>query len=101
MAIKFEKIKAGMTLYDRHRHRMGNTTLSDLGEWKVRVLEVDPHARKALVSWNNNFPAWWPGHRLSLLYSWSMYDPDVEVKRGLLGRVISAKRLPAKKGMRP
>lgn len=101
MAIKFEKIQAGMTLYDRHRHGMGNTTMTDLGEWQVRVLRVVGEERKALVSWNGNAEVWWPAHRLSQLYSWSMYDPGVEVKRGLLGRIISVKRIKAKKEVQP
>jgi hypothetical protein len=54
MAIKFEKITPGMELLDIHRTKMGNTTMSELGLWKVRVISVDPATRTALVSWNSN-----------------------------------------------
>lgn len=93
MAIKFEKIQAGMKLYDRHTHRMGHTTLRTLGEWPVSVKEVDAVKRRAFVSWNGNAPGWWYERSLRRLYTWSMYDPGVEVKRGLCDKVISVKRV--------
>lgn len=56
--MKFENIKAGMVLYEVSRHRMGNTTMSTLGTYHVRVMEVDADRRRALVSWNSNRPEW-------------------------------------------
>ena len=53
---KFETIKAGDILWDRHREKIGNTTMSREGEWEVRIISVDPHSRSALVSWNGNPP---------------------------------------------
>jgi hypothetical protein len=41
MAIKFEKIRAGMMLYYRFRQKMGRTTVSTLVEGRVAVVEVD------------------------------------------------------------
>ena len=55
----FDKIKAGDRLWDCHRTKMGNTTLTKMGSWTVDVKEVDPVKRKALVSWNGNRPEWW------------------------------------------
>ena len=52
--MKFEKIKPGMTLYDVHSYRMGNTTLKTMGCWTVRVISVDTEKRTAVVSWNGN-----------------------------------------------
>lgn len=57
MAIKFEKIQAGMTLY----YVCKNT---GLGRWKwytwpVEIKEVDVEKRMALVSWNTNKDEWW------------------------------------------
>jgi len=56
MAIKFEKIKSGMTLYDVRK----NTGMSrnKWSVWGVKVLEVDEKARKVLASWNTNKPEW-------------------------------------------
>lgn len=57
MAIKFEKIQAGMTLYDVRKN-------TGLGRWKwntwpVEIKEVDVVNRTALVSWNTNKDEWW------------------------------------------
>lgn len=79
MAIKFEKIEAGMTLYDRHRERMGNTTMTSIGEWKVRVISVDPVNRSAVVSWNGNRPEEWYDWQLKKLSTWSKNEDDVEI----------------------
>lgn len=65
--IKFEKITPGMTLYDVHSTRMGNTTMRTMGVWHVRVIEVDAERRRALVSWNTNSPVWWNQWELSKL----------------------------------
>ena len=54
MAIKFEKIKPGMTLLDVHSQRMGNTTMSELGCWNVDIISVDPKTQTAVVRWNSN-----------------------------------------------
>ena len=62
--MKFENVKPGMVLYDRHREKMGNTTMSRWGEWTVRVIEVDLTNRRALVSWNGNKPAWKTAHQI-------------------------------------
>ncbi len=55
---KFETIQAGDTLWDSHKQRMGNTTMTQWGNWPVFVKEVDPVGRRALVSWNSNPPQW-------------------------------------------
>lgn len=65
MAIKFEKIVAGMRLYDLHSERMGSTTMRSMGVWFVDVLEVDVAQRRALVSWNGNKPEWKSAHTLT------------------------------------
>ena len=55
---KFHTIKAGDQLWDCHSEQRGNTTMREMGSWPVRVKEVDPVKRQALVSWNGNPPAW-------------------------------------------
>lgn len=69
MSIKFEKIKAGDTLYDNHRTKMGHTTMSCMGEWSVKILEVDTIERTALVSWNHNKATTWYEYQLTRLYA--------------------------------
>jgi hypothetical protein len=94
MAIKFEKIKPGMTLYERRRERMGNTTLRSLSEWPVEILEVDAAERRATVRWNGNRPTRYYGRDLTRLYDWSMYDESIAVlDRGIWGCVRSARKL--------
>lgn len=69
MAIKFEKIEAGMKLMDVHRTRMGNTTMSEWGLWYVRVISVDRDERSAMVRWNGNPPEKWYARELERLYT--------------------------------
>lgn len=69
MAIKFEKITPGMVLLDIHRHRMGNTTMTELGCWKVYVRSVDPENRTVVASWNGNKDEVWPERRITRLYT--------------------------------
>lgn len=52
MSIKFEKLHAGMTLYDVRRQR------GRLCTWHIHVLEVDTVNQRALVSWNSNPSVW-------------------------------------------
>lgn len=69
MAIKFENISPGMVLLDIHKHKMGNTRMSELGAWEVRILSVDPSTRTAMCSWNNNPPTKWFESRLKKLHA--------------------------------
>lgn len=52
MAIKFEKIKPGMTLYDVRR----NTGFGrhKWNTWPVYIKEVDAENRTVIASWNGN-----------------------------------------------
>ena len=61
----FNTIKAGDTLYECRRQKMGNTTQSRTACWDVRVIEVDAAKRFALCSWNGNTPNWWSERRLN------------------------------------
>ena len=54
MAIKFESVKAGYVLYECHKYRMGNTKMSKMGSWTVRVISVDYEKKTAVCSWNGN-----------------------------------------------
>jgi hypothetical protein len=69
VAIKFEKVKPGMVLYDNHRTKMGNTTMSRMGEWPVFVREIDAERQRALVSWNCNPAQWYDRRRVEKLFA--------------------------------
>lgn len=69
MAIKFEKITPGMILLDIHSQRVGNTTMTALGCWKVYVRSVDPVKRTVVASWNGNRDEVWPERRITRLYA--------------------------------
>jgi hypothetical protein len=93
--VKFEKIKAGMVLYDRHKYRAGSTTIRVLGEWRGRILSVDPAKRTAEASWNGNTATHWGERDLAELKDWSMYDDCAEIVDGMLGPVsVRKKRRP-------
>lgn len=68
MAIKFEKLQPGMVLWDVHRQKVGNTTLTELGAWKVQIVSVDPETRTAMVVWNGNPERKWYERELKKLY---------------------------------
>jgi hypothetical protein len=95
MAIKFEKVTVGMTLYDRHTYQMGNTKVRTLGEWHVRVLEIDTARHSALISWNGNAPTWWGKRRICALHTWSMHDTAVAVveKSAVMGSILRCRKL--------
>lgn len=62
-----EKIKVGDVLYDVHRTRAGNTTMTVQGIWEVYVKEVHIDEGYALCSWNGNPATKYFGHGLSKL----------------------------------
>jgi hypothetical protein len=55
-AMKFEKLKPGMVVYNVGRTKMGNTNISSVGVWKVRVISVAEDGRSVQASWNGNPP---------------------------------------------
>lgn len=55
--MKLEKMKAGMTVYDVHSHKMGNTCMSTVGIWHVYVKEVNVEQGFIIASWNGNTPS--------------------------------------------
>lgn len=85
MAIKFEKIKEGMTLYDVRRHRMGNTTMSSVGVWPVRVIDVFEDG--AIVSWNYTKPERWHRSQLEKLRA-----KEPELVENMLGQMRLKRR---------
>lgn len=60
--MKIEKLTPGMTVYDAHTYKMGNTTMRTMGVWNVTIKEVDLQKRLVRASWNGN-PALWYNER--------------------------------------
>lgn len=59
--IKPELVKVGDVLWDCHRYKMGNTTMSAMGSWEVEILDIGDqskpiHMRTFIVRWNGNEP---------------------------------------------
>lgn len=75
MSVSFDTLKAGDILYDCHRHKLGNTTMSVMGVWKVYVKEVSLFKREALTSWNGN-PAKWVTERFFRDSSIRRFPPE-------------------------
>ena len=63
MAIKFEKIKEGMTLYDVRKNT--GMTRNKWSIWPVRVIEVNTEKRMVLASWNHNKEEWMTERRIT------------------------------------
>lgn len=58
MAIKFEKIEPGMTLWDVRRTSGLQKFNGKWSCWPVYVKEVDSEKRQVLASWNGNSARW-------------------------------------------
>lgn len=78
MAIKFDKIEAGMVLLDIHSERAGNTNMRRWGCWRVEIVSVDRERRSARVRWNGNSEATWYARQLERLY---VKEPPSYTKR--------------------
>jgi hypothetical protein len=65
--VAFSTIKQGDELWDCHRHKMGNTTMTQMGAWRVKIISVDESARTVMASWNGNRPEVYSEYRLQRL----------------------------------
>lgn len=82
MAIKWEKVQAGMTLFDCHKQKAGNTTLSRWGTWTVLIVSIDHDNGVAVVRWNGNQETKWYRSRITELFA--KVPPSVLKSKGLL-----------------
>jgi len=83
-----DKLKPGMTVYDTHSYRMGNTTMRTLGVWNIRIVSVNVANQNVIASWNGN-PA-----RIYFKRSWKkwrMKEP-VLIDSGIMGQQRLATR---------
>lgn len=91
--MKFEKLQPGMTVYDVGRHKMGNTTLTTVSVWSVRIISVDAEKRSVVASWNSNAPRTFYENATS---KWKAQKPVV-VRSGMGARLATREELKAMK----
>jgi hypothetical protein len=54
--VAYNTINVGDTLFDCHTVKMGNTTMSRMACFSVKIIELHPESKSATVSWNGNAP---------------------------------------------
>jgi len=52
-------------VYSVERQKMGNTTLTTMSVFSVRIVEIDPEKQWVLASWNGNTPRKFYKHAVS------------------------------------
>lgn len=50
------KLKPEQVVYERRKQKMGNTTMSRVALYSIRITEVDPEGQFVMASWNGNTP---------------------------------------------
>ena len=63
--MKIEKLKPGMVVYDVGRHKMGNTTISTVAVWEVRIISVDVASGIVQAIWNSNDAQTYRQHQIT------------------------------------
>ncbi len=54
--MKIEKLAQGLTVYDVGRQKMGNTNMTTVCVWRVRIHSIDSEKEQVTASWNGNKP---------------------------------------------
>lgn len=91
--MKLERMKPGQIVYDVQRRRMGNTLLSTIAVYEVRILEVhiSPQgggSSYALASWNHNRPE---KYYRGAAERWKP-KPPILIETGMMGQKRRATR---------
>ena len=89
--MKIDKLKPGQIVYDVGRHKMGNTTLSTVAVWSVRIVSVAEDGRSVVASWNNNKPHTYYARDVA---KWRLSEP-VLIKSGWGHRLATREELKA------
>lgn len=63
----FDKLVEGQILHDYHKEKAGNTRMSRVGHWTVRIISINKENRTATCSWNGNSPRTWSERRIKKL----------------------------------
>lgn len=52
------RLKPGQVVWEQHKTRQGNTTMSKMGTWSLKIIEVhaDADPPYVIASWNCNPP---------------------------------------------
>lgn len=79
--MKIDKLKPGMTVYDVHSHKMGNTTIRTVGVCPVKIVKVGIEKSLVLARWNVVNPPEWYGY--ATFSKWVAEEPIIV--RSLMG----------------
>lgn len=91
--MKFDSFVPGMTVYDVGRRKLGNTTMSTVAVWAVRIIATDTVMQTVTASWNSNPARIYYAHDYA---KWRKSEP-VLVKSGWGHRLATRKELKAMK----
>jgi hypothetical protein len=69
--MKIESLKPGMTVWSVQRRKMGNTTISTVMVYPVRIIDVDVDNRVVIASCNHNLAEKFYGSE----FSWRKNEP--------------------------
>lgn len=67
------KLRPEQVVYERRRQKMGNTTMTRVALYSIRIVEVDPEGRFVIASWNGNTPR---KYHESAVKKWLMKKPE-------------------------
>ncbi len=54
--VAFATLKVGDVVWDCHRTKMGNTNISKMGSWEVKIVSINTEEESVMASWNHNPP---------------------------------------------
>lgn len=88
-----DKLKPGMIVWDVHRQKMGNTTMSSMCTWSVEIISVDVEKGIVVARWNGNQARmYWPNQ----WRKWRLVRPTL-VRSGLGYRLATRAELKLEK----
>jgi hypothetical protein len=65
--VALDRIYVGDVLYDCRRQKQGNTRMSRMACWTVKIVSIDSVAGIAMASWNGNVPTRYDERKLKRL----------------------------------
>lgn len=65
--VAFDRIYVGDVLYDCRRQKQGNTRMSRMACWTVKIVSIDTVSGTAMASWNGNAPTRYDERKLKRL----------------------------------
>lgn len=95
--MKLESLRAGMTVYDVGRQKMGTTKISTVSVWEVFIVHVDAAGGFVHARWNGNKPGKYYRWQVS---GWRVKKPTL-VRSGFGHRLATREELKAMKDLTP